>query len=112
MLLLKGIAGKAHIVTMLAKENDIKIISYKKEFNLIPDATIYNTNTFKEFLQATCFELSRELRSNKDLKTKHVILYTNVYECIILKHIDYIKNIENTYSVELIISCMPNEGYY
>ena len=30
MLLLKGIAGKAYIVGMLAKENGVKVVSYKE----------------------------------------------------------------------------------
>lgn len=50
MLLLKGIAGKAYIVGMLAKEKDIKVVSYKEELNTVPDAIIYDTDTFEEFL--------------------------------------------------------------
>ena len=112
MLLLKGIAGKAYIVGMLAKEKDIKVVSYKEELNTIPDAIIYDTDTFEEFLQAICFELSRELRANPDFDSgrKYMVLYTNVHESIILRRIDHIKEIEKVYGIELIVTCKPNEG--
>ena len=113
MLLLKGIAGKAYIVGMLAKEKDIKVGSYKEELNTIPDAIIYDTDTFEEFLQAICFELSRELRANPDFDSgrKYMVLYTNVHESIISRRIDHIKEIEKAYGIELIVTCKPNEGY-
>jgi len=113
MLLLKGIAGKAYIVGMLAKEKDIKVVSYKEELNTIPDAIIYDTDTFEEFLQAICFELSRELRANPDFDSgrKYMVLYTNVHESIISRRIDHIKEIEKAYGIELIVTCKPNEGY-
>ena len=44
MLLLKGIAGKAYIVGMLAKENGVKVVSYKEELNTVPDAVIYDAD--------------------------------------------------------------------
>lgn len=113
MLLLKGIAGKAYIVGMLAKEKDIKVVSYKEELNTIPDAIIYNTDTFEEFLQAICFELSRELRANPDFDSgrKYMVLYTNVHESIILRRTEHIKKIEDLYGIQLVITCKPNEGY-
>ena len=113
MLLLKGIAGKAYIIGMLAKEKDIKVVSYKEERNTIPDAIIYDTDTFEEFLQAICFELSRELRANPDFDSgrKYMVLYTNVHESIISRRIDHIKEIEKAYGIELIVTCKPNEGY-
>lgn len=113
MLLLKGIAGKAYIIGMLAKEKDVKVVSYKEELNTVPDAIIYDTDTFEEFLQAICFELSRELRANPDFDSgrKYMVLYTNVHESIILRRIDHIKEIERTYGIELIVTCKPNEGY-
>lgn len=113
MLLLKGIAGKAYIVGMLAKEKDIKVVSYKEELNTIPDAIIYDTDTFEEFLQAICFELSRELRANPDFDSgrKYMVLYTNVHESIILRRTEHIKKIEDLYGIQLVITCKPNEGY-
>lgn len=113
MLLLKGIVGKAYIVGMLAKENGVKVASYKEELNTVPNAIIYDADTFEEFLQAICFELSRELRANPDFDSgiKYMILYTNVHESIILRRIDHIKEIERTYGIELIVTCKPNEGY-
>lgn len=113
MLLLKGIAGKAYIIGMLAKEKDIKVVSYKEELNTVPDAIIYDTDTFEEFLQAICFELSRELRANPDFDSgrKYMVLYTNVHESIISRRIDHIKEIEKAYGIELIVTCKPNEGY-
>lgn len=113
MLLLKGIAGKAYIVGMLAKENGVKVASYKEELNTVPNAIIYDVDTFEEFLQAICFELSRELRANPDFDfgRKYMVLYTNVHESIILRRIDHIKEIERTYGIELIVTCKPNEGY-
>lgn len=113
MLLLKGIAGKAYIVGMLAKENGVKVVSYKEELNTVPDAVIYDADTFEEFLQAICFALSKELRANPDFNSgrKYMVLYTNVHESIILRRIDHIKEIEKAYDVELIVTCKPNEGY-
>lgn len=113
MLLLKGIAGKAYIVGMLAKEKDIKVVSYKEELNTVPDAIIYDTDTFEEFLQAICFELSRELRANPDFDSgrKYMVLYTNVHESIILRRTEHIKKIEDLYGIQLVITCKPNEGY-
>ena len=101
MLLLKGIAGKAYIVGMLAKEKDIKVVSYKEELNTIPDAIIYDTDTFEE------------LRANPDFDSgrKYMVLYTNVHESIISRRIDHIKEIEKAYGIELIVTCKPNEGY-
>lgn len=113
MLLLKGIAGKAYIVGMLAKENGVKVVSYKEELNTVPDAVIYDTDTFEEFLQAICFELSKELRANPDFNSgrKYMVLYTNVHERIILRRTEYIKKIEDLYGIQLVITCKPNEGY-
>ena len=113
MLLLKGIAGKAYIVGMLAKEKDIKVVSYKEELNTVPDAIIYDTDTFEEFLQAICFELSKELRANPDFNSgrKYMVLYTNVHESIILRRTEHIKKIEDLYGIQLVITCKPNEGY-
>lgn len=113
MLLLKGIAGKAYIVGMLAKENGVKVASYKEELNTVPNAIIYDADTFEEFLQAICFELSRELRANPDFDSgrKYMVLYTNVHESIILRRIDHIKKIEDLYGIQLVITCKPNEGY-
>lgn len=113
MLLLKGIAGKAYIVGMLAKENGVKVVSYKEELNTVPDAVIYDADTFEEFLQAICFELSKELRANPDFNSgrKYMVLYTNVHESIILRRIEHIKKIEDLYGIQLVITCKPNEGY-
>lgn len=113
MLLLKGIAGKAYIVGMLAKENGVKVASYKEELNTVPNAIIYDADTFEEFLQAICFELSRELRANPDFDSgrKYMVLYTNVHESIILRRIEHIKKIEDLYGIQLVITCKPNEGY-
>ena len=113
MLLLKGIAGKAYIVGMLAKENGVKGASYKEELNTVSNAIIYDADTFEEFLQAICFELSRELRANPDFDSgrKYMVLYTNVHESIISRRIDHIKEIEKEYGIELIVTCKPNEGY-
>lgn len=113
MLLLKGIAGKAYIVGMLAKENGVKVASYKEELNTVPNAIIYDADTFEEFLQAICFELSRELRANPDFDSgrKYMVLYTNVHESIILRRTEHIKKIEDLYGIQLVITCKPNEGY-
>lgn len=113
MLLLKGIAGKAYIVGMLAKENGVKVASYKEELNTVPNAIIYDADTFEEFLQAICFELSRELRENPDFDfgRKYMVLYTNVHESIILRRTEHIKKIEDLYGIQLVITCKPNEGY-
>lgn len=113
MLLLKGIAGKAYIVGMLAKENGVKVASYKEELNTVPNAIIYGADTFEEFLQAICFELSRELRANPDFDSgrKYMVLYTNVHESIILRRTEHIKKIEDLYGIQLVITCKPNEGY-
>ena len=113
MLLLKGIAGKAYIVGMLAKENGVKVASYKEELNTVPNAIIYDADTFEEFLQAICFELSKELRSNPDFNSgrKYIVLYTNVHESIILRRTEHIKKIEDLYGIQLVITCKPNEGY-
>lgn len=113
MLLLKGIAGKAYIVGMLAKENGVKVASYKEELNTVPNAIIYDADTFEEFLQAICFELSRELRANLDFDfgRKYMVLYTNVHESIILRRTEHIKKIEDLYGIQLVITCKPNEGY-
>lgn len=113
MLLLKGIAGKAYIVGMLAKENGVKVASYKEELNTVPSAIIYDADTFEEFLQAICFELSRELRANPDFDSgrKYMVLYTNVHESIILRRTEHIKKIEDLYGIQLVITCKPNEGY-
>lgn len=113
MLLLKGIAGKAYIVGMLAKENGVKVASYKEELNTVPNAIIYDADTFEEFLQAICFELSRELRANPDFDfgRKYMVLYTNVHESIILRRTEHIKKIEDLYGIQLVITCKPNERY-
>lgn len=113
MLLLKGIAGKAYIVGMLAKENGVKVASYKEELNTVPNAIIYDADTFEEFLQAICFELSKELRANPDFNSgrKYMVLYTNVHESIILRRTEHIKKIEDLYGIQLVITCKPNEGY-
>lgn len=113
MLLLKGIAGKAYIVGMLTKENGVKVASYKEELNTVPNAIIYDADTFEEFLQAICFELSRELRANPDFDSgrKYMVLYTNVHESIILRRTEHIKKIEDLYGIQLVITCKPNEGY-
>lgn len=113
MLLLKGIAGKAYIVGMLAKENGIKVVSYKEELNTVPDTVIYDADTFEEFLQAICFELFKELRANPDFNSgrKYMVLYTNVHESIILRRTEHIKKIEDLYGIQLVITCKPNEGY-
>lgn len=113
MLLLKGIVGKAYIVGMLAKENGVKVASYKEELNIVPNAIIYDADTFEEFLQAICFELSRELRANPDFDSgiKYMVLYTNVHESIILRRTEHIKKIEDLYGIQLVITCKPNEGY-
>lgn len=85
----------------------------KKSLIQFPNAIIYDADTFEEFLQAICFELSRELRANPDFDSgrKYMVLYTNVHESIILRRIDHIKEIEKVYGVELIITCKPNEGH-
>lgn len=110
MLILEGIAGKSCIVGMLAKEKQVKVISYNEDVLEVPDAIIYNTDSFDEFLQGVEFELARESGSQKSLK-QYLILYTNAHKSIILRRIDHIKEIEKAYGVELIVTCKPNEGY-
>ena len=110
MLILEGIAGKSCIVGMLAKEKQVKVISYNEDVLEVPDAIIYNTDSFDEFLQGVEFELARESGSQKPLK-QYLILYTNAHKSIILRRTEYIKKIEDLYGIQLVITCKPNEGY-